>query len=224
MENNFWTVSANPTGYQKMIEAVAWTINSGEVSFDQSEYRDESDTSLDILDIGPSIGKPLERFKKSIAEEMDLEENDINTIGLEPQDVIYQNQAEGNSDYLVRGRGEHIPLKDNSVNYIVSNYLLPFLDSEDQTEILKEIERVLHPEGGVGLHVEPSRKGRGDIEVTEHWVMDYDSFEKLREDTENFSDYPLTPERGSNRFYSDNRDRLPSGFYDKFRENIDKVF
>lgn len=207
---DFWTVTSNPAGYEKLAEPLAWTIDS-EV---------EASDPVKVLDVGSSDGSALTRMVSSLERKTGRE---FETVNLDPQGVIYKDKAQSNSDHLVRGMagniGEYsLPIKPDSVDIVVSNYLLPFLERERQSSALREVEEVLQPGGAVGVHVDPHPYNEDSI--SSHWVMNYEDFTRLEEESQDFSEYPITPEPGTNFFYSDNRDRLPNGFYDQFRDKI----
>lgn len=213
--SEFWTVTENPAGYGKLERPLEYMI----------ETELEASDSLTLLDVGSSNGAALSRLVDHLESETDY---GIESINLDPQEVIYEDQRMDNSGHCVRGMiGDgSVPLRDDSIDMVVSNYLLPFIGrkndeefpGEAQSNALNEIHDVLRPGGVIGLHVDPA-PGNEDS-VSGHWVLNYDDFTELKEDSSDFVEYPVTPERGTNRFYSDNRDSLPNGFYDEFRDRL----
>jgi len=213
--SEFWTVTENPAGYGKLERPLEYVI----------ENELEASDPLTLLDVGSSNGAAFSRLVDHLESETSY---GVESINLDPQNVIYEDQRSGNSDHCVRGMiGDgSLPLKSDSVDVVVSNYLLPFLGrkndeefpGETQSNALNQIHDVLSPDGVVGLHVDPN-PGNEDS-VSGHWVLDYDDFTELREINSDFTNYPITPERGTNRFHSDNRDTLPNGFYDEFRDKL----
>ncbi|WP_414838252.1 class I SAM-dependent methyltransferase [Candidatus Nanosalina sp. VS9-1] len=215
--SDFWTVTENPAGYGKLERPLEYVVeNELEVS-----------GPVRILDVGSSNGAGFSRLVDYLEDETGRE---FESVNLDPQSVIYSDRAQGNSDHHVRGMAGRpetsLPVKDNSVDLVVSNYLLPFIGrkkseefpGETQSQALNQIHSILRPGGAVGIHVDPYPANEDS--VSDHWVLSYEDFSDLGEETEAFTQYPLVPEEGRNMFYGDNRDSLPDGFYDDFRDRL----
>lgn len=105
-----------------------------------------SDLQGTVLEIGPGAGVNLSYYP-----------NDIHWIGIEPNSFMHQyiqQQAEhfGFQNIEIRtGSAEHLPVADNSIDTVVSTYVLCSVDNVMSS--LEEILRVLKP-GGQFIFVE----------------------------------------------------------------------
>ena len=93
-----------------------------------------------VLEIGPGTGASFAYLK-----------NDVEWIGIEPNPYMHsylkeEAQRQGmQSIELIAGVVEHLPLADESVDAVISNYVL--CSVSDLPQALQEIHRVLNPEG-----------------------------------------------------------------------------
>ncbi len=93
-----------------------------------------------VLEIGPGTGASFAYLQK-----------DVEWIGIEPNPYMHsylndEAQRQGmQSIELIEGVAEHLPLADESVDAVISNYVLCSVSDLPQT--LGEIQRVLKPEG-----------------------------------------------------------------------------
>jgi len=99
-----------------------------------------------VLEIGPGTGASFAYLGK-----------DVDWVGIEPNPYMHsylQEEAERQdmqSIELIEGVAEHLPLADESVDAVISNYVL--CSVSDLPQALQEIQRVLKPEG-VFVYVE----------------------------------------------------------------------
>ena len=204
--SDFWTSTPGPAGYGVFSSPLEWVLeNEVEASH------------VKVLDIGSADGDGFRGLVQSLEDSSD---KSFETFALEPQSIVYDDFSNERSDHPVRGMagGEEygIPFKQDSFDIVVSNFLLPFLDSEEQSRALNQIEDVLDPQGVAALHLRPEEGSD-----SERWVLRYEDFQETMYDSDNFSEYPLEVDRSDNLHHSDSRGRLPEGFYDEFREKYE---
>jgi ubiquinone/menaquinone biosynthesis C-methylase UbiE len=93
-----------------------------------------------VLEIGPGAGANLSYYPSN-----------INWIGIEPNLFMHyylqqEAQKQGLKNIkLCQGNAENIPLEDNSIDTVISTHVL--CSVHDLTDSLKEIKRVLKPNG-----------------------------------------------------------------------------
>ena len=201
--NDFWTSTPGPAGYGVFASALEWALeNEVEAS------------RVKVLDIGSADGDGFQELIRSLEDSSD---KIFETYALEPQSIVYDDFSRDRSDHPVRGLcGDDeygLPFKEDSFDVVISNFLLPFLDSGKQSRALSQIENILDPQGVTALHLRPVKDSD-----SERWVLAYEDFQEAMYDSENFSEYPLEVDRSDNLVHSDSRGRLPEGFYDEFNE------
>lgn len=180
---DFWTVTDTPVGYGSFSRGLEYVIGEN--------YSD----SVDILDVGACGGEGLAEILDGMEESSGVS---INAYALEPQSVVYENIENDEVDFPVRGMAGHsdfaMPFQDDSFDIVVSNYLLPFLD--EQEDSLDDILSVVRDDGYVALHLSPG-------EASERWIT---STEKFADAVANF---PTELDRSDNLVHSDSRGDLP---------------
>ncbi len=93
-----------------------------------------------VLEIGPGAGANLSYYPK-----------DIDWIGVEPNPFMHQYLEQEADDRgikhieLYRGTAEQLPVKDNSIDSVVSTHVLCSVNNLDRS--LQEIQRTLKPGG-----------------------------------------------------------------------------
>lgn len=93
-----------------------------------------------VLEIGPGAGVNLSYYPK-----------DIDWIGVEPNPFMHKYLEEAAADRgiknieLYRGTAEQLPVKDNSIDSVVSTHVLCSVNNLDRS--LQEIQRILKPGG-----------------------------------------------------------------------------
>ena len=138
---------------------MAWLLSKGE-KIEKEMYGHEKKSLFKIkphsvvLEIGPGTGINLQYYPKS-----------IRWIGIEPNPEMNKHikikaKEQGFNIKLINGNAEKIPIKDGSVDYVVSTLVL--CSVENPSETLKEIKRVLKS-GGKFLFIEHVADKKGTL-------------------------------------------------------------
>lgn len=136
---------------------MAWLLSRAE-NLEEETYRKEKRSLLKIkpnstvLEIGPGAGVNLRYYPKS-----------IKWIGIEPNPEMNKHietkaKELGSKIELINCDAENIPIKDNSIDYVVSTLVL--CSAKNPSKVVKEIKRVLKPKG-VFLFIEHVADRRG---------------------------------------------------------------
>ena len=123
---------------------IAWFLSRGE-SLEKEMYGDKKRDLFKIrqksrvLEIGPGTGINLQYYPKN-----------IEWIGIEPNPEMNKHIKTKlkKLDFkarLIKGNAEKIPVKNNSIDYVISTLVLCSVKNPPKT--VKEIKRVLKPEG-----------------------------------------------------------------------------
>jgi len=144
-----------PNWYKRFF---SWALANGNAEYEQAIAERKqalfSDLHGNVLEIGPGTGVNLPYYPA-----------EIHWIGIEPNpfmDAYLQKaaQKQGLQIDLRRGTAEALPVKDNSMNVVVSTLVLCSVPNLNQT--LQEILRVLKP-GGRFLFIEHVAAPRGTL-------------------------------------------------------------
>lgn len=147
-----------------------------------TSYLSGRDDPLTVLDIGADQGGPLDRFVQDLRTDLGVE---VDAVALEYD----RDRLAGYGGDAVRGVGQELPVRDGAVDVAVTNLLLSFLPRDDQTAVLREIDRVLAPDGVAAAEINESG-AEGGI-AGGRYVFPAEEFSRLREMSEDFGDYPL---------------------------------
>ena len=125
-------------------KVISWILLKGE-NLEDELYGAEKNILLDVkskskvLEIGPGTGINLKYYPKN-----------INWIGLEPNPEMTKHikikiKEQGINAVLLNGSAEKIPLKNNSIDYVISTLVLCSVNNP--LNVVKEIKRVLKSSG-----------------------------------------------------------------------------
>lgn len=150
-----------------------------------TSYLAGRDDPVTVLDIGADQGGPLDRFVQDIRTDLGV---DVDAVALEYDRGRLGRGYDGET-HPVQGVGQELPVRDGAADVVVTNLLLSFLPAEDQTAVLREVDRVLAPDGVAAAEINESGKPGGV--AGGRYVFPADEFSRLGAMTDGFADYPL---------------------------------
>lgn len=146
---------------------------------------------VDILDVGCSSGEAIEYFAEEVESEYEV---DVNVVGLDIGDeVIEEAENNGRVDEGYQGKAQNMEeFDDGEFDIVTSKTLLSRISGGQQSEALREINRVVSDEGYATVQVDPEG-GRNPVTGTSY-VMTGDEMEELSEETGGFEEYSIAEE------------------------------
>jgi ubiquinone/menaquinone biosynthesis C-methylase UbiE len=193
--SDYFTPSDNDSSehIEEGIEAGVWRDHTTKknryanlaVKMDEKFDYDGQD-SVSVLDVGSSDGRAVDFladvFREKYGMETDVTSYDVGS------GVLQDSMDKENVDDAVRGRAQQLPFQDDSFDMIVSKTLLSRISSQDQTEALNEIERVLNDDGIAGLEVDPYGK---NLFTGLEYAFDSNELTEASNSTDEFGSYPF---------------------------------
>jgi len=161
--------------YQDLLNAVS----------DRAEY--QGDEEINILDIGCSTGEAAEYFADEVERMYGVE---VNVTGVDVSDEILE-EADQRLDETYQQPAQDLDFDSNSFDIVTSKTLLSRISPEDQTQAMREINRVVD-DGYAAVQVDP--QGQDRVITGTSYVMTGEEMNQAAEATEEFSDYSIADE------------------------------
>lgn len=164
--------------YKGFVEGIVGLAENG--YFDTTE-------PLKVLDIGSSSGEATHGFEVAIEYHANL---DVETVSYDMhRDALKYNQAVENSDQQIQGDARNLSFADGSFDIVLTKTLISRLDGRHQTEVLREINRVLDENGAAAVEVDP--EGGDRIYTGDEHVIPAEQLDEASSASDRFSEYPL---------------------------------
>lgn len=173
-----WPVTSLSTNYYRAYLPTVFTALTD---------RPDASSPVHILDIGASFGDSLAHFAQTIQEEVG---ETTATVALDVnRQTLLGAQRRRNADSVVWGWAQDLPFGAETFDIVLAKKLIAFLPPDQQSLILREIDRVLAPTGVVG--VELDLHGTDALDTSSHCVLSGEAIGILRQATDGFERYPL---------------------------------
>lgn len=173
-----WPVPSLSTNYYRTyLPAVATVLNNTSTTH----------LPVHILDIGASFGDSLAQFDRALREQIGVT---TDTVALDVnRQTLLGTQRRRNADSVVWGWAQDLPFSTETFDIVLAKKLVSFLPPGHQSQILREITRVLVPTGVVGIELDT--RGSKTMERSSHWLLSGEALVTLRKETDGFEQYPL---------------------------------
>lgn len=183
---------------QESVERGVWTDHTTE----HNRYDDlrmglygranfDSGDVIQILDVGCSNGEAISYFADHVEEHYGV---DTNVVGIDIGDEVVEDaEEEGNVDEGYQGEAQNLEhFDEGEFDIVTSKTLLSRISGDQQTEALREIDRVVRDDGYACVQIDDG--GNNEPERGESYVMTGEEMSEVSRETNGFSDYPIASE------------------------------